>query len=320
LSIWPSLTATLTAGLALAVLEGALFAVLLVLWGTGAAAARSEVIRATSDRITALNHGRPIGFGQLTAAFAADIVMSSIDPRRVLRQSDIQWARGVQKQAEGVLEQSEIMLIYQVLQTAAGRTRSVSPRPAGATADEHAAELSSEGQGCSSMRSVAELAALPLAEFLGQVLPGIRDAESIGALRTAHRRAARGLVRFCVTRLLDTEYRWTWMNLGIALGDAIGRGTALSLLVAVLVTRDLSDLGAVLSVVSLGGGVLGALAFAARLLTNFRNVEDAIGRKRTVVTRQPIVTVVVFPLVVGALATGAPALGTWIAGLTGTAP
>jgi hypothetical protein len=303
------MTDWLSASLAAGVLEGAVFASMLVLSGTGGTAARAAVLQATGARITELNQGRPIGRAQAAGAFFKDVVASTIDPRRAVRSSDIEWARAVQKQASDTFTETELKLLYETVEAAVLKPGPVSVRTA-----QQLINAKPEGP---SGGVIAELAAVRLKAFLERELPGIHTAETLMELRAEHRRTIRHLVRFYAQRLTAADYRWTWINLGLALGDAIGRGTALSLLVAVLVTQKLGELGTVVSLAALGGGVLGAIAFAARLLTCLGSVEDAIDRKRTILTRQPLLTVVTVALLVGAVVTGAPAFGVWATGLLG---
>lgn len=262
-----------------AVLEGALLGVGFLILATGVPTARDTLAAMTAKRIVEFNGGQPVSRRQAVGDFWLGVLRSSARAGLDFSTSDISWARSVQEVATAAIDPAD-KAVNDALLDAVLKV-------------DHGAEPTSVG---------AQSRARGLVD---QWQPSVEGAADWAELRSTHAQYGRVLRQEQWKLLFARPLRRGWSNLGIALADSIGRGTALSLLVAVFSTGDVHLLPDAVGAAAVVGGSAGAVWFAARLLSAMRSVAlpDRFASLH-VLLRLPLLSALLFPAVVALVAIG----------------
>lgn len=275
----------------LAVVQGAFMAASFLRHVNGIDAAHSELARITAARIAAVRGG-PYTWGEAFKDFLRRSVpwgLAQPAPEDDL----IAWGREVQNQARAGGSNADHLLWLRMADLLVSPTAASESTAAGGSLTVHATTQT--------------------ATLLARVVPAVYDAADLEGLRTAFVEGTRQLRRASRGSVKDARVRWAWSRVIGRLADYIGRGTALSLLFAALFAGGFERLPELFGVTSLIGGTVGAVVFAAHVLSVIRQVPLPAGFLLLKAwTWQPWLTVALFPTVI---ALGATAL--WCGARTG---
>ncbi|MBD5382769.1 hypothetical protein ACR8AL_12035 [Clavibacter sepedonicus] len=295
--------------LAIAVFEGAIWAGFLVWVGTGAFSSRNAINRCASERISALNGGRDVSFAQSAVSEVRHSFSTLFRPLAGLRRADASWARDVQKHARGALTVEDIVSLEAML-TSVSVGVGISREAVGDTHPDRTSPDRESPARISAATSGSRSQLLMIEERARQEING---AQSLGDVRRTLAAARWGLLRVGVSSLAEREHRARWQRLGATCADYIGRGAAFNLVVTMVIARRVAELETILSITSLIGGAVGAIAFAAMLLERSRRTITADSSAfLSRLTRRPLLMALAAPTWTACFIAGVYALKQWL--------
>ncbi len=290
--------------LLVAVLEGAVLAGFLVWVGTGAFSSRNAALRQASERISELNGGRGISFVQSAAGIIGHSFSTLFRPVAGLRRADASWARDVQKRAKNALTaEDEVTLLAMLTSVSAGV----------GIAAEAVGDARSQDPAASSRRPSPSETRTRMQVLRERTREDLEDARNLSDVRSRLKAARWGLLVAGIRSLKEERHRAHWQRLGATCADYIGRGAAFNLVVTMLIARRVADIETLLSITSLLGGAIGAIAFAAMLLKKCQGATTPeSSRFLSRLTQRPLVIALSAPTWTAGFTAGAYAFMQWL--------